>query len=179
MLIHWGAVCLKSSKKRTSPVHVANLFMRTLILTSFEVNLTQTSPCILIVNSTSEEKTQRSQYHQYMKKNFFSLGYVGAYSNSRTDALVPHACRRRGKKFLFRGWTTGRLFKHFSDLCTASKSVCVCYPLTFSVCAHLSMWVYQTYLVHKPMLRQERRQEQIFGEWNGFLPSLPLQKQSK
>mgnify|MGYP006963860823 FL=1 len=45
--------------------------MRTLILTSFEVNLTQTSPCILIVNSTSEEKTQRSQYHQYMKKIFF------------------------------------------------------------------------------------------------------------
>lgn len=83
------------------------------------------------------------------------------------------------KKFLFRGWTTGRLFKHFSDLCTASKSVCVSYPLTFSVCTHLSMWVYQTYLVHKPMLRSERRREQIFGEWNGFLPSLPLQKQSK
>lgn len=112
-------------------------------------------------------------------KKFFSLGDVGAYSNSRNDTLVPHACRRRGKKFLFRGWTTGRLFKHFSDLCTASKSVCVSYPLTFSVCTHLSMWVYQTYLVHKPMLRSERRREQIFGEWNGFLPSLPLQKQSK
>lgn len=125
------------------------------------------------------KKKQRSQYHQYMKKNFLA-GEVGAYSNSRNDALVPHACRQRGKKnVFFRGWTTGRLFKHFSDLCTASKSVCVSYPLTFSVCTHLSMWVYQTYLVHKPMLRSERRREQIFGEWNGFLPSLPLQKQSK
>ena len=137
------------------------------------------APASWLWTPPQRKKKQRSQYHQYMKKKFFSLGDVGAYSNSRNDALVPHACRQRGKKFLFRGWTTGRLFKYFSDLCTASKSVCVSYPLTFSVCTHLSMWVYQTYLVHKPMLRSERRREQIFGEWNGFLPSLPLQKQSK
>lgn len=130
---------------------------------------------------TPPQRKKRSEVSitNIWKKIFFPWATWGAYSNSRDDALVPQACRRRGKKFLFRGWTTGRLFKHFSDLCTASKSVCVSYPLTFSVCTHLSMWVYQTYLVHKPMLRSERRREQIFGEWNGFLPSLPLQKQSK